>query len=204
MRLTILFRGEQYEINDVSKAESVKEFRKKVEKATNISPKCQQLMYGGKFLSDKNSANLCDYRIEDGYKVILMAREPLEDVTNGKKDLKNGDIKVRAESPPPFMEEREPDDPKPDDEKPVDVKSEDVKPGLSTEEQNECCDEPSKEETIKKLKEMGLDDDAIKAITDEGQPADDQLCKRCKSNPKRKCFEDKCLENKFHKFPAKF
>ena len=183
MKLIVAFKGEDFEIKDLSKAETVKEFQKKVEKATGVSPKGQQILAFGKFLSSLNNANLCDYRLEDGHKVILMAKEPLQDLTNKDDDTKTA-IKKEA-SPPPFMDEREPDDPKPDD----------VKAGSSKdEEDNECCDvtDAVKEETIKNLKEIGLDEATIKTIVDEQQPDNDELCKRCKANPKRKCFECGC------------
>ena len=190
-QVIVLFKGEEYPI-DTSKAELIKEFRKKVFDATKIKPSTQQLLYGGKFLSDKNQANLCDYRIEDGYKVHLSYRPPLQEVKKNNNananDVNENDSKKET-SPPPFMEEREPDEPlvmeerEPDE--PLDTSA--------AKEENDV----SKEDQIAKLREIGAAEDLIAEIEKEGQSEEAQepeQCAKCKKTPDRKCRECGCRE----------
>ena len=185
MLVKVLYNGEEFAIES-SKAELVKEFRKKVFEYTNLKPSCQNLMYGGKFLSDKNQANLCDYRIEDGYKVHLFYREPLHEVkknNNGNEHASDvnendskKDIKREATPPPPFEDERDPD-------QPMDSNAESGPSNLS------------KAEQIAKLKEIGAGEDLIAELENDIEEAPEpepDHCAKCKKNPERKCRECGC------------
>ena len=175
MLVKIVYQGNQHTI-ETSKAELIKDFRKKVFDATKVKPSCQRLLFQGKFLSDKNQANLCDYRIEEGFKVqLFLIPEPPTDVSknnngNASEDANGNSSNKKEASPPPFFEEREPD-----------------------EEENDV--NVSKEEQVKKLREIGADPSLIAEIEKEADetPPDDR-CAKCKKNPERKCRECNCRE----------
>ena len=61
MKVLLKFKGEDYEVNDISKAMTVKKFRNEVKKATGVEQKLQNLYFGGKVLHD--DCDLCDYKI---------------------------------------------------------------------------------------------------------------------------------------------
>ena len=70
---------ETYDITDVSKAMLVRKFKKKVKEITGVEVKHQNLYFGGKLLND--DCDLCDYKIENGYKIQMQVRQPLEPIT---------------------------------------------------------------------------------------------------------------------------
>ena len=69
-----------YDITDVSKAMLVRKFKKKVKEITGVDVKQQNLYFGGKLLND--DCDLCDYKIENGYKIQMQVRQSLEPITN--------------------------------------------------------------------------------------------------------------------------
>merc|ERR1711962_927119 len=103
MKVLIKFKGQDFEIPDVSKAMTVKKFRTFVKDVTEVEPKLQNLYFGGKAMYD--DCDLCDYKIENGYTIILMEKQrqplaPIKDDTNRaskpstpvKKEEKKGEI----------------------------------------------------------------------------------------------------------------
>ena len=56
----------------------VREFRKVVAKETKVVPKSQVLLFGGKMFAD--GCDLCDYKLENGYTIILQTRNPLDEI----------------------------------------------------------------------------------------------------------------------------
>ena len=98
-----LMTSEQFEIPDVSKAMLIKKFKKKVMEITGVAVKAQNLMFGGKIFND--DCDLCDYKLEDGYKILMQVRKPLEDLptsTNGATSS------TKASSPVKAATEKEP------------------------------------------------------------------------------------------------
>ena len=65
MKVLIKFKGQDFEIPDVSKAMTVKKFRSFVKDVTEVEPKLQNLYFGGKMLHD--DCDLCDYKIVSKY-----------------------------------------------------------------------------------------------------------------------------------------
>ena len=61
MKVLIKFKGEDYEIADVSKAMTVRKFRTAVKGVTGVEAKLQNLYFGGKVMHD--DCDLCDYKI---------------------------------------------------------------------------------------------------------------------------------------------
>merc|ERR1712083_353795 len=88
MKVLVKFKGQDFEVPDVSKAMTVRKFRTLVKNVTEVDPKLQSLYFGGKVMHDE--CDLCDYRIENGYTIILMQRQPLSPIkSNEKVPLKN-------------------------------------------------------------------------------------------------------------------
>ena len=99
-----LMTSEVFEIPDVSKAMLIKKFKKKVMEITGVEVKVQNLMFGGKIFND--DCDLCDYKLEDGYKILMQVRKPLEDLptsTNGAT------ASTKASSPVKAATEKEPE-----------------------------------------------------------------------------------------------
>ena len=99
-----LMTSEVFEIPDVSKAMLIKKFKKKVMEITGVAVKAQNLMFGGKIFND--DCDLCDYKLEDGYKILMQVRKPLEDLptsTNGATSS------TKASSPVKAATEKEPE-----------------------------------------------------------------------------------------------
>ena len=86
MKVKVAYGTEVFEVPNCSKAMLVSKFKKLVEKATDVQPKFQQLIFGGKIFNDKN--DLCDYKIEDGYKIMLLKRELFEELSNSQSPKK--------------------------------------------------------------------------------------------------------------------
>ena len=106
-----LMTSEVFEIPDVSKAMLIKKFKKKVMEITGVEVKVQNLMFGGKIFND--DCDLCDYKLEDGYKILMQVRKPLEDLptsTNGATSS------TKASSPVKTATEKEPEKPNEKDE----------------------------------------------------------------------------------------
>ena len=187
-KVILVYNGEEFPITS-SKAELVKDFQKKVFEATKVKPSLQQLLFQGKFLSAKNQATFNNYRIDDGYKVQLFARNPLQDVpknNNGNaSDINENSSgkELAPPSPPPVFEEREPDE-----------------PALNNSANNDSNDDLnlSQEERKKRLLELGLDENALAEIEKEESQAQEepapQVCNRCKKKPGRVCRECNCRE----------
>ena len=92
-----LMTSEQFEIPDVSKAMLIKKFKKKVYEITGVEVNAQNLMFGGKIFND--DCDLCDYKLEDGYKILMQVRKPLEDLptsTNGATSSTKASSLVKA------------------------------------------------------------------------------------------------------------
>ena len=92
-----LMTSEVFEIPDVSKAMLIKKFKKKVTEITGVAVKAQNLMFGGKIFND--DCDLCDYKLEDGYKILMQVRKPLEDLprsTNGTTSSTKASSPVKA------------------------------------------------------------------------------------------------------------
>ena len=70
---------ETYDIKYVSKAILVRNFKKLVKEITGVDVKHQNLYFCGKLLNDE--CNLCNYKIENGYKIEMQVRQPLEPIT---------------------------------------------------------------------------------------------------------------------------
>ena len=83
MKVKVAYGTEVFEVPNCSKAMLVSKFKKLVEKATDVQPKFQQLIFGGKIFNDKN--DLCDYKIEDGYKIMLLLLKSYYFSVNKKK-----------------------------------------------------------------------------------------------------------------------
>ena len=91
-KVILVYNGEEISVTS-SKTELVEDFQKKVFEMTKVEPSLQQLLFGGKFLNAKNQAKLNNYRIEDGFKVQLFARNPLQGVSmnnNGYNENSSG------------------------------------------------------------------------------------------------------------------
>ena len=97
-----LATAEVFEIPDVSKAMLVKKFKTKVKEATGIETKAMNLMFGGKIFND--DCDLCDYKLEDGYKILMQVRKPLEALPSSS----NGST-TKASSPEKATLEPEPE-----------------------------------------------------------------------------------------------
>ena len=70
---------ETYDIPDVSQAILVRKFKEKVKDITGVDVKHQNLYFGGKVLNDE--CDLCDYKIENGYKIEMQIRQTLQPIT---------------------------------------------------------------------------------------------------------------------------
>ena len=104
LKVQNLMTAEVFEIPDVSKAMLIKKFKKKVMEITGVAVKAQNLMFGGKIFND--DCDLCDYKLEDGYKILMQVRKPLEDLptsTNGATSS------TKASSPVKAATEKEPE-----------------------------------------------------------------------------------------------
>ena len=86
----IQYQGQLYEVNDVSKAMPIKKFRKFVQEATKVEAKKQLLTFGGKMFHD--DCDLCDYRVEHGYTINLLSREPLAEMPVASKSNNNEEL----------------------------------------------------------------------------------------------------------------
>ena len=105
LKVQNLMTAEVFEIPDVSKAMLIKKFKKKVMEITGVAVKAQNLMFGGKIFND--DCDLCDYKLEDGYKILMQVRKPLEDLptsTNGAT------ASTKASSPVKAATEKEPNE----------------------------------------------------------------------------------------------
>ena len=78
LKVLNLMTSKVFEIPDVSKAMLIKKFKKKVYEITGVEVNAQNLMFGGKIFND--DCDLCDYKLEDGYKILMQVRKPLEDI----------------------------------------------------------------------------------------------------------------------------
>ena len=85
---------ETYDITDVSKAMLVRKFKKKVKEITGVDVKQQNLYFGGKLLND--DCDLCDYKIENGYKIQMQVRQPLEPITNTSNPNESSSISTET------------------------------------------------------------------------------------------------------------
>ena len=111
MKVKVAYGTEVFEVPNCSKAMLVSKFKKLVEKATDVQPKFQQLIFGGKIFNDKN--DLCDYKIEDGYKIMLLKREPFGELSNSqspkkkivKEEKEEGKVNVKTEVKEEAMDE---------------------------------------------------------------------------------------------------
>ena len=65
MKVLIKFKGQDFEIPDVSKAMTVKKFQTFVKDVTYVEPKLQNLHFVGKAMHD--DCDLCDYKIVSTY-----------------------------------------------------------------------------------------------------------------------------------------
>lgn len=154
-----LTNGEIFEIPDVSKAMLVKKFKTKVKEATGIETKAQNLMFGGKIFND--DCDLCDYKLEDGYKILMQVRKPLEALptkSNGSK----------PSSPEKATVEPEPEK----------TNAKEVEAKLSREEE--------------KARLIAIGCSELAAEMDKEPDPAEQLCKKCKKDPERKCKECGC------------
>ena len=103
LKVLNLMTSKVFEIPDVSKAMLIKKFKKKVYEITGVEVNAQNLMFGGKIFND--DCDLCDYKLEDGYKILMQVRKPLEDLptsTNGATSS------TKASSPVKAATEKEP------------------------------------------------------------------------------------------------
>ena len=104
LKVLNLMTSKVFEIPDVSKAMLIKKFKKKVYEITGVEVNAQNLMFGGKIFND--DCDLCDYKLEDGYKILMQVRKPLEDLptsTNGATSS------TKASSPVKAATEKEPE-----------------------------------------------------------------------------------------------
>ena len=106
-----LMTSKVFEIPDVSKAMLIKKFKKKVMEITGVAVKAQNLLFGGKILNDE--CDLCDYKLEDGYKILMQIRKPLEDLTTRNNGATSS---TKASSPVKAATEKEPEKPNEKDE----------------------------------------------------------------------------------------
>ena len=162
-----LATAEVFDIPDVSKAMLVKKFKTKVKEITGVDIKVQNLMFGGKMMND--DCDLCDYKLEDGYKILLQVRKPLEPLP----EKSNGSTSTTIAS----SEEK------------TTVKPVEPEPEKPNEKDKEAV--LSREELKQKYIEMGCADLAAE-LDKEPDPAE-QLCKKCKKDPERKCKECGCF-----------
>ena len=105
LKVLNLMTSKVFEIPDVSKAMLIKKFKKKVYEITGVEVNAQNLMFGGKIFND--DCDLCDYKLEDGYKILMQVRKPLEDLptsTNGATSS------TKASSPVKAATEKEPNE----------------------------------------------------------------------------------------------
>merc|ERR1712226_234016 len=156
-----LATAEVFEIPDISKAMLVKKFKIKVKEVTGIETKAMNLMFGGKIFND--DCDLCDYKLEDGYKILMQVRKPLEALPSSS----NGST-TKASSPEKATLEPEPEK----------TNAKEVEAKLSREEEKA------------RLIALGCSDLAAE-LDKEPDPAE-QLCKKCKKDPERKCKECGC------------
>ena len=181
-KVIVAFQGNDYPIVS-SKAESVKEFQKKVFEATDVPPSSQKLLFQGKFLSVKNHANLNNYGIHDGFKVQLLEdRAPFEVPKNNNENEasdENQNSNGSKMAPPPSPSLAEPC-------------SSGCSATTSTTANNE--DDLSEEEKEKRLLEIGGENlvAAIKKEDNEDQGQPFEPCKKCKKKKGRKCKECNC------------
>merc|ERR1712083_113854 len=82
MKVLVKFKGQDFEVPDVSKAMTVRKFRTLVKNVTEVDQKLQNLYFGGKVMHD--DCDLCDYKIENGYTIILMQRQPLAPINDNE------------------------------------------------------------------------------------------------------------------------
>ena len=61
MKVIVKYKGDDFEIDGVSKAMTVKKFITYVKEATSVDPKYQNLYFGGKVMH--NDCDLCDYKL---------------------------------------------------------------------------------------------------------------------------------------------
>ena len=106
-----LMTSKVFEIPDVSKAMLIKKFKKKVMEITGVAVKAQNLLFGGKILNDE--CDLCDYKLEDGYKILMQIRKPLEDLTTRNNGATSS---TKASSPVKAATEKELEKPNEKDE----------------------------------------------------------------------------------------
>merc|ERR1712080_741805 len=96
MKVLVKYNGVDYQIKDVSKAMSVRNFRKLVQKTTEVEPKSQVLLFGGKMFQDE--CDLRDYRIENDYIIILQKRQPLTELELPVASTSNRELSKDQES----------------------------------------------------------------------------------------------------------
>ena len=104
---------ETYDIKYVSKAILVRNFKKLVKEITGVDVKHQNLYFCGKLLNDE--CNLCNYKIENGYKIEMQVRQPLEPITQktAKQNESTSSNSDTFDDIPSFSESSESeDDPK--------------------------------------------------------------------------------------------
>ena len=106
-----LSTAEVFDIPDVSKAMLVKKFKTKVKEITGVDIKVQNLMFGGKMMND--DCDLCDYKLEDGYKILLQVRQPLQPLpessngsTSSSKASSEEKATVKSVEPEPEKNEK--------------------------------------------------------------------------------------------------
>jgi len=168
MKVLLKFKGEDYEVNDISKAMTVRKFRNEVKKVTGVEQKHQNLYFGGKVLHD--DCDLCDYKIEGGYTIILQQRQPLAEKSEGKNGSEvtpkeNGEVS------------------KPAEEEKVEETTEE-KPLSPAQERERLLALGVGED---ELKELGVGPDVATETSTEVKP--EEPCKKCKSNPEKNCKE---------------
>ena len=99
-----LMTSKVFEIPDVSKAMLIKKFKKKVYEITGVEVNAQNLMFGGKIFND--DCDLCDYKLEDGYKILMQVRKPLEDLPTSANGTTSS---TKASSPVKAATKKEPE-----------------------------------------------------------------------------------------------
>ena len=76
---------ETIEIPDVSKTMLVNKLKEKVKEMTGIDINVQILIFGGKILND--NFDLCDYKIENGHKILLQDKQQASNTNNTAFDF---------------------------------------------------------------------------------------------------------------------
>ena len=76
---------ETIEIPDVSKTMLVNKLKEKVKEMTGIDINVQILIFGGKILND--NFDLCDYKIENGHKILLQDKQQASNTNNATFDF---------------------------------------------------------------------------------------------------------------------